>query len=100
MKLRATEAIGDILQQYHVDGDGSLVISRWQDVEPLLDQNKRDVNSGKNRRGHIREVANIPTIMIMHFRQKYGLNVFNQEHRARILKMIRTNPDYKYLRTV
>lgn len=101
MDKRAGEWIGDVYQEYFVEpGSSDLVIKRTQDVEPLLDQNKRDANSGKNRKGHLREVANIPTIAVLMFKQKHGLDVFNTEHRIAILKLIRTDPDYKYMRTV
>lgn len=86
--------------RYHKE-DGKTVIEDVQDVEPILEANKRAVanESDYSRFGksEFRRVASIPMV-IVHKWLKEGIDVFNKDHwpkvRAKLL-----DPDNLYLRT-
>lgn len=94
----------------HFDPDGKLVGLEWaEDVEPVLEQNKRLQNDGTKGYGKTREwqhTASIPPIMFMKFAmQRCGnspeaLKLINSREGFEeiVMKMIK-DPDYRYLRT-
>lgn len=88
--------------RYDFDYDeetGNAIIHTTQDVEPLLDYNKRLANDSLTDKG-IKEswwlYAKIPPIFMLKMRAK-GINVEDGRHIDRVLAEINTN--YPYLKT-
>lgn len=87
----------------HEEADGGLVIEHRQDVEAILDANRREMNDfdpheARKREGAAaRRVAHIPDVIIVRFLNE-GINVFDPEHRDRLAKKL-NDPEYAYLRT-
>lgn len=88
--------------QYLSHGNGKITIRCFQDVEPALIQNQRELNaqSSKSRvkavEGIGTKVASIPVGLIDQF-HKQGLNLLTCSD-AR-LKRVLNDPDYRKLRT-
>ena len=85
----------------HTDDKG--VIHSVQDVEPLLDLNKREIN-GDSMYGTeggplgMRKVASIPLIIIEKWKAELGVDVMNKDHMPKV-KQLLNDPEYAYLRT-
>lgn len=78
---------------------GSVIFTRTQDVQPLLDHNAKLRNYGATDKG-IKEgwwlYAKIPPIFMLKMRAK-GINVEDGRHIDRVLKEINTN--FPHLKT-
>jgi len=86
---------------YDHDGDNA-VFHRTQDVQPLLEMNKRELNNdspygGVNAAG-MRKVASIPLIIIEKWKRELGVDVMNKDHMPKV-KQLLNDPEYKWLRT-
>jgi len=80
---------------------GNLIARRRQDVEPLLDRNKRFQNSGLDGYSPTRDwkqVASIPNIILEKWLKEEGLRYWDSEHRDRLIKKL-DDPEWQYLRT-
>jgi len=79
------------------------VIHSVQDVEPLLDLNKRELTGdsmygvGDGMLG-MRKVASIPLIIIEKWKAELGVDVMNKDHMPKV-KQLLNDPEYAYLRT-
>ena len=84
---------------YDPDTD-TLGIERIQDFDPILDANRRDMNSGLDGYTSSRDlqrVASIPLIVVEKW-LKAGIDVFNEDDWPKVAAML-DSPDYAYLRT-
>ena len=82
--------------------NGELVVKRTQDVEPILDHNKRMQADGvggwrRSVRATRRQVAEIPNIVIEQW-LKEGFNIF-QVSEAEFRRKL-DSPEWSYLRTI
>ena len=80
--------------------DGKLHVRRTQDVEPVLDANKRDFNDAPSRfrpDSNLTMVASIPPIVVEQW-LKQGINIFDDNDREKILQLL-DMPQYRDLRT-
>lgn len=82
----------------NVDG---VLVERVQDVEPFLDANKADYNSGRS--GYtpsraMKHVASIPPIVAELWMNRYGVDVFNKDHAGAVRRLLNSN-EWRYLRT-
>lgn len=104
--IDTTSTLGEVKTRMFGDG-GKLVVHRVQDVEPCLEQNKREITeapswrpyaSGK-RDNAMRKVASIPLIVAEQW-LKEGINVFSTEpeQRRRVAQKLNSN-EYAHLRT-
>jgi hypothetical protein len=78
-----------------------MVVHRTQDVQPLLDRNKRFQNSGLDGMSPTRDwkqVASIPNIILEKWLKEEGLRYWDEEHKHRLLKKL-DDPEWAYLRT-
>ena len=79
------------------------VIHSVQDVEPLLDLNKRE-QTGDSMYGvgggelGMRKVASIPLIIIEKWKAELGVDVMNKDHMPKV-KQLLNDPEYAFLRT-
>ena len=85
----------------HTDDKG--VIHSVQDVEPLLDLNKREQTgdsmyaTGRGPAG-MHKVASIPLVIIEKWKAELGVDVMNKDHMPKV-KQLLNDPEYRYLRT-
>lgn len=81
--------------------DGKLVVKTFQDVEPILDRNKKLQSADEYKRQGIKNdyqhVASIP-LVVVHEWMKQGINIWNKDDWPKIRAKLQ-DPEYKYLRT-
>ena len=87
-----------ITKLFHRLHDGDWVYQTIQDVEPILEANKAEQNSGVKPSGTMRKVASIPLVLIVEWEKKYGLNFYNKDHWPGIKALLNSN-EYRHLRT-
>ncbi len=77
------------------------VIHTRQDVQPLIDRNKRFQNSGLDGYTPSRDwqqVASIPAVLIEKWYKEEGIRWWDPAHKDRLLRKL-DDPDLRYLRT-
>jgi len=79
--------------------DGKIVIRKTQDVEPILDNNKRLMNDGDgySPSRDMRRVASIPNVIIEQWIRE-GVNIFDPNHKDAIRRKLNSS-EYAHLRT-
>lgn len=82
--------------------NGELVVKRTQDVEPILDHNKRLQAEGvggwrRTAKALRRQVAEIPNIVVEQW-LKEGFNIFQVSERELRRKL--DSPEWSYLKTI
>lgn len=83
--------------------DGKVVVCRTQDVEPYIEQNKRELAEAPTWRPYantnLRKVASIPNVVVEQWMRE-GLNIFDPspETQRKIAAKLNSN-EYQYLRT-
>lgn len=82
------------------DGDGSLIVHREADVEPLLEANKALYASGDgySPSRELRRAASIPMAIIEKWKNELGVDVFNPDHMPAVRRLLNSN-EYAFLRT-
>lgn len=80
-------------------GDGSFALRRSEDVEPILDENKRAQNSGDgwSKSREWRHVARIPMTVYLQWMQEYGVDPFGKGNEP-LLNRLLNDPQYRHLR--
>lgn len=68
-----------------------------QDVEPIIEAAKQEFNHGL-RSKEFRKMATIPPIVEMLWRKKYGIDIYNPNHREGVKRLL-NDPAWSYLRT-
>ncbi len=85
--------------QYDESTGDSIVRSDWKHTHTLIDQNKaiqsKEVGRGVDNDMH--HVARIPPSVIIEFRDKFGINIFDKNHGPALMKKL-DDPEYRYLR--
>ena len=78
------------------------VITHEQDVDHVLDQNKRAANDDEKTTRGIKQdwwkYASVPAIVEIQWLQKYGVNMSDPSHKRKIFELL-NHPDYRYLKT-
>lgn len=81
--------------------EDTLIVERTQDVQAILDDNKRQFNDtpefGKFG-GDMTKVASIPLVVLEKWQKEEGLNYLNKEDWPKIMAKL-NDGDYKLLRT-
>lgn len=101
MQSRVLSQRPGVRTMYHRETDGSIVIETVQDVEPILERNKKlAVENAKNIKSRtFFPVASIPVTIQYEWLKKYGIsNVFDEEYEP-LIKRLLNSSDYRYLRT-
>lgn len=82
------------------DGDGSLIVHREADVEPLLEINKALQTSGDGYTPsrEMRRAASIPLAIIEKWKNELGVDVFDPDHIGAVRRLLNSN-EYRHLRT-
>ena len=82
---------------YH-NPTGEFAIEHVENLQPLLDSNKRLQQEDHSMRDEFRLSARIPTTVYHEWRNKYGVDLFNPNHKAGVRKLL-NSPEYRYLKT-
>ena len=96
--------MSELRNRFHGHNDGTFTIETFQDVEPFLEKNKRElqarVEAGRRHKVEdMRKIASIPNIVAEKWLKEFGINVFDKNDMPKIKKML-NHPDYAYLKTV
>ena len=81
--------------------DDGFLIHTTQDVEPFIEHNKKLQGSGKDywkSGGEWRHEATIPIGVQYHWLTKYGIDVWDPNHKDAVTKLL-NDPDWRYLKT-
>lgn len=68
-----------------------------QDASPILDANKEAQNEGFDKRSEWWHAAKIPCVVILEWRTKYGIDLYNKNHREGVKRLLNSN-EYRHLR--
>lgn len=79
--------------------DGKLVVRKTQDVEPILEHNKRLYTDGDgySKSRELRRAASIPNVVVEEWRRE-GFDIFDPNCKADLLRRL-DDPDYRDFRT-
>jgi|TARA_R110000824_G_scaffold364851_1_gene553354 phage I-like protein len=75
-----------------------------QDVQPLLELNKKEYNKDyihggvETKETGMRKVASIPLIIVEKWKRDHGIDMMNKDHWPKIKQLLNSN-EYKFLRT-
>ena len=75
-----------------------MAIEHVQDIQPLIDSNKRLQQEDHHIADDFRLSARIPMTVYYEWKSKYGVDLFNPNHKEGVKKLI-NSPEYKYLKT-
>lgn len=81
-------------------GERKIVFEQVQDIEPILDNNKRLKNEPQSRKSPLRHIATIPNIFIEKWLREDGvfvLGLSKHEFAKFVMKKL-NDPDYRHLR--
>jgi hypothetical protein len=89
-----------LTEAFHVDNEVKFVIETAQDVEAIIDNNKRlaNDNDGYSPSRELRRIAAIPLVIVEKWRNELGVNIFNKDHEPKVRALL-NDPDWRYLRT-
>jgi len=81
-----------------------LVQHSVQDIQPLIDLNKKEYNKDyvhggvETKETGMRKVASIPLIIIEKWKKEHGIDIMNKDHWPKIKQLLNSN-EYRFLRT-
>lgn len=95
--------MSDVKTELHYDeSEDKLTIHTVQDVEPILEANKRSFANIERNHGYksdvLNHVARIPLVIAEKWKRELGVDVFNRNHEQKV-KALLNSPEYQYLRT-
>lgn len=96
--------MSDVETKYHFDGD-RLIIERVQDIEPIIEENKRRMNAwyGHNEsnrwRGDVHHVASVPEVVIEKWCNEHGFTYEDFIKDSSICKRFLNDPANANFRT-
>ena len=79
----------------NVDG---VAVETVQDVEPILEANKADFNSGRTPSGALKKIAEIPLVVYQMWRDMYGIDALDPNHKSAVRRLLNSS-DWRHLRT-
>lgn len=68
-----------------------------QDVDPILDSNKRAANDATGPIGEMAHVAKIPVVVQLKWMVEKGVDVLNPDHKQAVAKLL-DDPEWRYLK--
>ena len=100
MKKRLLDVENGVAQYHMYDEvNDKTIIQTVQDVEPLLDINKKALaNTDKNWKGELHHVASIPLVVWEEWWREFGGNPMSKENQPRLMAKL-NNKDWCKLRT-
>lgn len=87
------------LKTYHSydDTTQTTFIRYEQDVEPVLDANKSDLNHADRKMGDMVHAARVPLGVQLEWYVKHGVKMWDKGHRGAVHRLLDSS-DYKYLK--
>ena len=73
-------------------------IEHIQDIQPLVDYNKNLQENDHLMSDELRLSARIPMTVYYEWKSKFGVDVFNPNHKEGVKKLL-NSADYRYLKT-
>ena len=73
-------------------------IEHIEDIQPLVDSNKKLQENDHLMTDELRLSARIPTSVYYEWKNKFGVDVFNPNHKEGVKRLLKS-PDYRYLKT-
>ena len=104
-KVRATEWDAGIKTRYIQESDGKLTINNQQNLNPLMERNKKlyNHNSGYTSSKDFKRIASIPPLILQIWSKEYNgsSNWFGlpKEIQKKIMKTKLNSNEFKYFRT-
>ena len=88
------------IAEYFHKTDSGFAIQQVQNVQPVLDANKRKLaeDSGHYRDGNYHHVASIPLVMVEKWSQEIGGDILAKHNRKLLIAKL-NDPDNKFMRT-
>ena len=77
---------------------GEFAIEHVENLQPLIDSNKRLQQEDHKRADEMRLSARIPATVYYEWRNKFGVDLFNPDHKDGVRKLL-NSPEYRYLKT-
>lgn len=79
---------------------GDLTVIRSDDVGPALERNKalQTFNDGYSPSRDLRRAASIPLIVVELWKNQYGIDVLNPDHRPAVRRLLNSS-EWAHLRT-
>ena len=75
-----------------------MAIEHIEDIQPLIDSNKRLQQEDHHIKDDFRLSARIPMTVYYEWKSKYGVDLFNPNHKEGVRKLINSH-EYRYLKT-
>ena len=75
-----------------------MAIEHIENIQPLIDSNKKLQQEDHHIKDEFRLSARIPMTVYYEWKNKYGVDLFNPDHKEGVRKLI-NSPDYRYLKT-
>lgn len=81
------------------DCDDTATLNRVQDVEPIIEANKRaqSNNDGMSTTREWRHIARIPDVVYLEWCKTYGVDVLHPEH-SKLLTRLLSDPENRWFR--
>lgn len=79
------------------DSTETTTIRYEQDVEPILDANKHDLNHADRKMGELVHVARVPIGVQLEWYVKYGVRMWDKNHKKAVARLLDSS-DYRYLK--
>jgi len=73
-------------------------IEHIEDIQPLVDSNKKLQENDHLMTDELRLSARIPTSVYYEWKNKFGVDVFNPNHKEGVKRLL-NSADYRYLKT-
>ena len=90
--------IGDNQIFHYHNPTGEFAIEHIENIQPLIDSNKKLQNEDHSIRDEFRLSARIPMTVYYEWKRKFGVDLYNKNH-AQAVKKLLNSPDYRYLKT-
>jgi hypothetical protein len=79
------------------DASDTTIIRYEQDVEPILDANKHDLNHADKKMGELAHVARVPIGVQLEWYVKHGVRMWDPNHKKAVARLLDSS-DYRYLK--
>ena len=73
-------------------------IEHIEDIQPLVDSNKKLQENDHLMTDELRLSSRIPTSVYYEWKNKFGVDVFNPDHKEGVKRLL-NSADYRYLKT-
>tara|TARA_R100001460_G_scaffold106093_1_gene153311 strand:- start:664 stop:963 length:300 start_codon:yes stop_codon:yes gene_type:complete len=75
-----------------------MAIEHIEDIQPLIESNKKLQQEDHFIKDDFRLSARIPMTVYYEWKNKFGVDLFNPDHKEGVKKLI-NSPEYRYLKT-